>query len=229
MAIYAIGDLHLSYGVPKPMDIFGGWKDYMKRIEENWRRKITPQDTVVLSGDTSWGMSLEEALADFEFLQSLPGQKILLKGNHDYWWTTARKMRSFFDAHGLNSLEILNNNAVVAQGMAICGSRGWLFETGDPQDDKIIAREALRLGMSLEKGKETGLPVLCFLHYPPVYGECISGPIIDVMLQYGVTRCFYGHLHAQACAWALNGSYLGIDFQLISSDFLKFNPMKIEK
>ena len=148
MALYTIGDLHLSLSGDHAMDVFPGWERYVGRIEENWRAKICADDTVVLPGDTSWGMSLEGALADFKFLESLPGKKIMLKGNHDYWWTTKAKMEAFFSAHGLKSLQILNNNCVAVDGVAVCGSRGWLFETGEPFDDKIINREAIRLELS---------------------------------------------------------------------------------
>ena len=141
MALYTIGDLHLSLSGDHAMDVFPGWERYVGRIEENWRAKICADDTVVLPGDTSWGMSLEGALADFKFLESLPGKKIMLKGNHDYWWTTKAKMEAFFSAHGLKSLQILNNNCVAVDGVAVCGSRGWLFETGEPFDDKIINRK----------------------------------------------------------------------------------------
>ena len=149
MALYTIGDLHLSLSGDHAMDVFPGWERYVGRIEENWRAKICADDTVVLPGDTSWGMSLEGALADFKFLESLPGKKIMLKGNHDYWWTTKAKMEAFFSAHGLKSLQILNNNCVAVDGVAVCGSRGWLFETGEPFDDKIINREAIRLELSI--------------------------------------------------------------------------------
>ena len=138
MAVYTMGDLHLSLNSNKSMDIFPGWHDYVRRIEENWRAKITDADTVVLPGDSSWGESLEEALSDFQFLNGLPGRKILLKGNHDYWWNTKSKTTGFFEERGLNTLEILNNNSVVIDEIAVCGSRGWILENGEPFDDKII-------------------------------------------------------------------------------------------
>ena len=145
MAIFVIGDLHLSLGADKPMDKFPGWQGYVQRIRENWLRLVAPGDTVVLAGDTSWGMKLEEAAPDFEFLEQLPGQKLLLKGNHDYWWATARKMEAFFEAQGFASLHLLHNNAYHVEGLALCGTRSWLFEPDEPHDEKVMNRELGRL------------------------------------------------------------------------------------
>ncbi len=228
MAVYTISDLHLSLSGDHSMDVFPGWQGYVERIEQNWREHITDADTVVLPGDTSWGLSLEEALADFAFIDRLPGKKILLKGNHDYWWTTKNKMERFFSEHGLNSLQILHNNSVVVEGMAICGSRGWLFETGEAFDAKIINREAIRLELSLAEAEKTGQPPVVFLHYPPVYGENESPQILDVLCRHRVSRCYYGHIHAAGCRYAVEGRYLGIHFRLVSSDFLRFTPVLVE-
>lgn len=228
IAIYAIGDLHLSLSGDHAMDIFPGWQDYVARIEENWRGKITPEDTVVLPGDTSWGLSLEESLADFQFINDLPGHKILLKGNHDYWWNTKNKISTFFSEHGLNTLEILNNNCVVVGDAAICGSRGWMFETGQPFDDKIINREAIRLDLSITEAVKTGKKPVVFLHYPPVYGENESPQILDVLVRHKVEYCYYGHIHASGCRYAIDGTYLGIKFRLVSSDYLRFDPLLVE-
>lgn len=228
MAIYAIGDLHLSLSGNHSMEVFPGWKDYVSRIEQNWRAKITEGDTVVLPGDISWGLSLEESLEDFRFIHALPGHKIILKGNHDYWWNTKSKVSTFFSVHGLNSLEILNNNSVVVEDAVICGSRGWLFETGQAFDDKIINREAIRLELSIKDAEKTGKTPVVFLHYPPVYGENASPQILDVLVRHGIKQCYYGHIHATGCRYALVGGYMGIDFHLISSDYLKFNPLRVE-
>ncbi len=227
MALYVIGDTHLSLSTNKPMDVFYGWQNYMEILSENWRSKITSQDTVVIAGDVSWGLSLEESLLDFEYLQGLPGQKLLMKGNHDYWWTTRTKMESFFKEHGLDTIKILHNNSVAVEEKAICGSRGWLFEKGEAHDIKIINREAARLEMSLKAAKP-GLEKVVFLHYPPIYGECITAEIIDVLLKYQVKRCYYGHIHSRATAYACNGIYMGIDFQLISGDYIKFDPVLVK-
>lgn len=228
IAIYTIGDLHLSLSGNHSMEVFSGWSRYVERIEKNWRAKITDYDTVVLPGDTSWGMSLEGALADFQFLESLPGKKILLKGNHDYWWSTKNKVSTFFSEHGLNSLEILNNNSIAVEGTAVCGSRGWLFETGEAFDAKIINREAIRLELSIAEAEKTGGTPVVFLHYPPVYGENESPQILDVLVRHRIKLCYYGHIHAAGCRWAIDGTYMGIKFRLVSSDYLEFNPLLVE-
>lgn len=228
MAIYTIGDLHLSLGGDHSMEVFPGWENYVERIAKNWQERVAPEDTVVLVGDTSWGLTLPEALPDFQFLEQLPGKKLLLKGNHDYWWNTKAKISAFFKENGLNSLEILHNNTVVAEGIAICGSRGWIMESGKPLDSKIIQREAIRLELSLEAGKKTGLPIAAFLHYPPVYGENECGPIFDVLERFQVQRCYYGHIHASGYRWAVDGTYRGIRFYLVSSDYRQFLPLQVE-
>lgn len=228
MAVYVIGDLHLSLGGDHSMEVFPGWENYVERIRRNWLATAGPEDTVVLAGDTSWGMSLAEALPDFRFLEELPGKKILIKGNHDYWWATKAKVTAFFEENGLNTLQILNNSAIVADGMAICGSRGWIMENGKAQDDKIINREAARLEISLTEGKKTGVPLAAFLHYPPVYGESECPRILQVLHRFGVCRCYYGHIHASGYRWAVDGVYQGISFRLISSDYRKFQLLRVE-
>lgn len=226
--IYAIGDLHLSLGADKPMDIFRGWSNYMERLEENWRATVQPEDTVVVAGDTSWAMSLEQSLADFRFLDELPGKKLIIKGNHDYWWNSRAKLEAFFTANGFSTLKILHNSAAGVEGKVLCGTRGWLFERGEAHDCKILAREAGRLQLSIDAGKGLDGERIVFLHYPPVYGDEISAEIIDVLLRNDIRRCYYGHIHSSGCAYALNGAYVGIDFRLISSDFLRFQPIKID-
>lgn len=222
-----MGDLHLSLSGNHSMDIFAGWNDYVRRIEQNWRAKITDGDTVVLPGDTSWGLSLEESLADFQFINALPGRKIILKGNHDYWWNTVNKVSAFFSTHGLNTLEILHNNSVVVGETALCGSRGWLFETGEAFDAKIINREAIRLELSITDAEKSGKTPVVFLHYPPVYGENESPQILDVLTRHHISDCYYGHIHASGCRYAIDGTYLGIRFHLVSSDYLCFDPLLV--
>ncbi len=222
MSIFTIGDLHLSFSCDKLMDVFPGWSDYVLRIAQSWNEQVKSEDTVVLPGDVSWGMSLEQALEDFKFIDSLPGKKVIIKGNHDYWWNSRRKMEDFFDKNGLSSLVILHNSFVEADGVAICGTRGWCLEDGAPQDKKVTAREEGRLKASLEAAKPSGLEPVVFLHYPPVFGDSISGGMIDLLLEYNVKRCFYGHLHGPARHMALEGEYLGINFSLVSADHLKF-------
>ncbi len=227
MSIFAIADLHLGFSVDKPMDIFAGWKDHYKKIEENWRQKVKDGDFVIIPGDVSWGLTLEESLEDFRFIHALPGKKILLKGNHDYWWTTRKKMEAFFEQNGLNSIQILHNNAVACENIAVCGSRGWIFEGGDPLDEKIIKREAQRLETSVQMAIQTGLEPVAFLHYPPIYGQQTCPEILDVLVRYPIKRCYYGHIHGAGMAYAFNGNWCGIDFRLISADFLKFDLIQV--
>ncbi|WP_343252699.1 metallophosphoesterase [Ligaoa zhengdingensis] len=229
MSVFAIGDLHLSLGGDKPMDVFPGWQDYVARLEQNWRALISPGDTVILAGDTSWAMTLGATLADFQFIHSLPGEKYLIKGNHDYWWNSRAKMDAYLEANGLTSLHILHNSAVQAEGMALCGTRGWLFEKGEAHDQKILAREAARLQMSIDAARDMQGERVVFLHYPPVYADETSEEIVAVLKKNGIRRCYYGHIHSTGCAYALNGNYEGIEFRLISSDFLRFSPIKIQQ
>jgi predicted phosphohydrolase len=225
MAIFAIGDLHLSLGAEKPMDIFPGWEGYLPRLEKNWRALIQPEDTVVLAGDISWAMKLEDTAADFTFLQNLPGQKLLMKGNHDYWWTTANKMNRYLEAQGFTSLHILHNNAYTAEGYAICGTRSWLFDPGEEHDEKIMNREIGRLKMSLNAAGAG--EKLVFLHYPPVYPGTSAPEVIQTLKEYGIRRCYYGHLHGQSLRYAVQGEVDGICYKLISADGLGFCPYRI--
>lgn len=224
--IYAIGDLHLALSTDKPMDIFGGWDGYMERLEQNWRQTITAADTVVIAGDVSWAMKLPDTEADFRFLESLPGHKLLMKGNHDYWWSTRSKMERYFTESGLNSLEILHNSAVTVEKYALCGSRGWMFENGAPHDRKIVEREAGRIALSLAAAPPDSERLL-FLHYPPAFGGQSIPEFFDVMEQYGVKRCYYGHLHGSATRDATQGYCNGVELRLISADHLKFTPLPI--
>lgn len=228
MSLFVIGDTHLSLSTDKPMDIFGGWKNYMQRLEENWRSVVQPQDTVIIPGDVSWGMSLEQAKEDFLFLHRLPGKKILMKGNHDYWWATRAKMESFLEGNGLDSLSILHNNAVSVEGLSLCGSRGWMFEQGQEHDKKIINREACRIRASLQDAQRFGeQEKVLFLHYPPVFMQDSIPEFFEVMNQYGVRRCYYGHIHSQGCRFAFQGEWCGVQLEMVSADYLRFMPKKI--
>ena len=228
MSLFVIGDTHLSLSTDKPMDIFGGWKNYMQRLEENWRSVVQPQDTVIIPGDVSWGMSLEQAKEDFLFLHRLPGKKILMKGNHDYWWTTRAKMESFLEENGLDSLSILHNNAVSVEGLSLCGSRGWMFEQGQEHDKKIINREAGRIRASLQDAQRFGeQEKVLFLHYPHVFMQDSIPEFFEVMNQYGVRRCYYGHIHSQGCRFAFQGEWCGVQLEMVSADYLRFMPKKI--
>lgn len=229
MALFVIGDTHLSFGSSKPMDVFEGWAGFEEKLQSNWRARVGPEDTVVIAGDFSWAMSLEEAAADFRFLHALPGRKLLVKGNHDYWWTTMAKMDAFKDANGFGSVFFINNNAYAAGGIAVCGTRGWLMEENTPQDTKMIRREAGRLRASVRAAKQLGGEPVAFLHYPPVGPAGACEPILSVLAEEGVTRCYYGHLHSASAARAVTGLYGGIRFSLISGDFLGFRPALVEE
>lgn len=227
MAVYAIADLHLSFGADKPMDVFSGWNDHAQRLEKNWRALVEEGDTVILPGDISWGMSLEQAGADFAFIHRLPGRKILLKGNHDYWWTTAAKFYKFCAEQGFSNMEILHNNCHFYGDIALCGTRGWFYEEdkGGTHDEKVFRRELGRLETSLKAaGKREKL---CFLHYPPRYQGYECPEILELLERYGVRRCYYGHLHAESHRLALQGNWHGIEFRLVSADYVNFRPVKI--
>lgn len=228
MSLFAIADLHLSLGEDKPMDVFSGWNDYVQRLEENWRRLVTEDDTVVIAGDISWAMKLEETLTDFRFIDSLPGKKLLLKGNHDYWWSTKRKMDAYLQENGLASIQILFNNAYRVGEYAVCGTRGWFLENDTPEDVKVLNREVGRLRLSLEEAKKCGGEPVAFLHYPPYYRGVECPEIMDVLLSYGVKNCYYGHIHGKKnfrLAW--EGDYKGVDFRLISCDKVGFMPVLV--
>ncbi len=229
MSLFAIGDTHLSFGTDKPMDVFRGWENYEKKLEDNWRAVVTQADTVVIPGDVTWGMTLDEALEDFRFLDALPGRKIILKGNHDYWWSTKKKADAFFAANGIGTIEILNNNAYRAGDFALCGSRGWFFDSEEAPDRKILLREAGRLRTSVEQAEQLGGEKIAFLHYPPIAGGSVCEEICQVLIDGGVRRCYYGHLHGPALSFAFNGEMFGIEFRLVSADALRFCPKLIEK
>lgn len=227
MALFVIADLHLSLSVDKPMDIFGGWDDYITKLERNWKEIVKDDDMVVIPGDISWGMNFQDSIKDFEFLNSLPGRKIISKGNHDYWWNTKSKMEKFFVENGFNTLNILQNNHYAYENIGICGTRGWINETDIPADKKVLIREAGRLTMSIESALKENLKPIVFLHYPPIFANDYNFEILEVLHKYGIKKCFYGHIHGKGHYNAINGTRDGIDFQLISSDFLKFCPKNI--
>lgn len=229
MSVFAIADTHLSLSDNKPMDIFGGWQDYVSRLESNWRRLVDDDDTVVIAGDISWAMSLEGAKEDFRFLDSLPGKKLIFKGNHDYWWSTMKKMEDFLSQNGFDTLKIMHNNAVSIGDFAVCGSRGWFFDAQSGQDNKIILREAGRVRRSIEYAKALGKEPIVFLHYPPLTSAVVCEEIFDVLKEEGVERCYYGHLHGPSLKNAFTGERDGIKFSLISSDYLGFCPLLVEK
>lgn len=233
MALYTISDLHLSVGVKKPMDIFGGkWQGYMEKIEKHWRAMISPEDTVVIGGDISWGINLKESLPDFQLLSDLPGKKIIGKGNHDLWWCTVRKMKRFFEENEIKNIDFLFNNCFIYDNIGICGTRGWFFEENfkECHDEKIFRRELIRLETSLRAAQAQGVEeILCFLHYPPIFPNFRCGEIITLMQKYGVEQCIYGHLHSDSLRYAVTGVHEGINFRLVSGDYIDFTPVLLKK
>lgn len=226
MALYALGDTHLSLGGNKAMDAFGGaWEGYVEKLRTAFA-DLTEDDGVVLCGDLSWGMSLEEALPDFLFLDGLfPGKKFLVKGNHDYWWTTANKMYQFWAQHGIQNFELLHNNCRFWGGVALCGTRGWFFEEADGHNEKVFHREVLRLETSLKAAGER--EKVCFLHYPPLYQGYICQEIVDLLECYRVSACYYGHLHGGSHRLAREGRQGSVEYHLVAGDYLDFQPVKV--
>ena len=227
MALYAIGDLHLSLGAEKPMDVFGGkWLGYMDKLREGMS-VIGPEDTTVLLGDLSWALNLEGAVKDFAWLNEIPGRKIILKGNHDYWWSTAAKFYRFCQENGFENQWVLNNNHYEYDGWAICGTRGWFFEEdrGGTHDEKVFRRELIRLETSLKAAGEMNKMV--FLHYPPRYRGYECREIIELLERYEVRRCYYGHLHSDSHKLAVEGLWGGVDYRLVSADYIGFKPVTV--
>ena len=229
MSVYAIGDTHLSFSVDKPMDIFKGWDDYAQRLENNWQRLITNEDTVIINGDISWAMGLEQVEKDLQFLNNLNGTKIISKGNHDYWWNTITKMENFCKEKGFDTIKYLHNNAYKVGEIAIAGTRGWFFDAEKDNVDKVMARECARLQRSIDEARKLGGEIVVFLHYPPVSTVKVCEPIMNVLKENDIKRCYYGHLHGGAINGAVNEVYEGIKFQLVSADYLQFCPLFINK
>lgn len=231
MSLFVIADLHLSFGCNKPMDVFPGWKDYTQRLEQNWRSVVKESDTVVIAGDISWAMKLEETEQDFAFIHNLPGEKILMKGNHDYWWSTKSKIDRFLQEKGFTSMKVLHNNAYIVEDTAICGTRGWLYNSETEEDIKIVNREVGRLTASLDDAarQDTHAQPIVFLHYPPVYGNMACAGILDVLETRHIEQCYFGHIHGnQASKKAVRGNYHGIKMHLISCDYVNFMPILVK-
>lgn len=235
MSIYVIGDLHLSFGQDKPMNIFGeNWNDHANKIKNNWIKKVKEDDLVVLPGDFSWAMHLEDAFEDFKYLSKLPGTKLLLKGNHDYWWSTLNKMKNYLNENGFKKIDFIYNSAYLYNNKIIVGTRGWSLQDSE-NSNKMIHRENERLKLSIEDGiKQFGIDkeIICFMHYPPINSKNIMKnnhlEFFSTMKQYNVKRCYYGHLHGKSHIEAINEIVEGIKFQLVSSDYLNFDLIKIE-
>ena len=234
MSIYVIGDLHLSFNTQKPMDIFGeNWTGHEEKIKRDWLQKVKDEDLVVLPGDFSWETYLENTKKDFEYLNSLPGKKILLKGNHDYWWTTITSMRKFLKENNFENIGFLYNNSYEFENKILCGTRGWSI-TDEETNEKLINRELIRLELSLQDGVNkygTDKEIIVFMHYPPITkAKIITGQeakFVEMMRKYKVKRCFYGHLHGTSIADAVEGNIEGIELKLVSADGLDFELQKI--
>ena len=235
MALFALSDPHLSFSTNKPMDIFSqNWENHAEKIKKNWLELVTDEDTVVIPGDISCAMTLDEAREDFAFINSLPGKKIILKGNHDYWWQSLKKLNEFLTADGFETISFLHNTAIYAEGFVICGSRGWSNDPPLSDDDKkIIAREAGRFELSIKEGErlqlkileETGVKpeILVFSHYPHLSPGQDTSPIAEVLIQHGIKRVFYGHLHGR-CESHMPRNITGLSAQILSADVLNFVP-----
>ena len=227
MALYAIGDLHLSLETDKPMDVFGGrWEGYVDKLRAGLS-VIGPEDTTILLGDLSWAMSLADAKEDFAFINAIPGRKIILKGNHDYWWTTLRAFDRFCAENGFREFSVLNNSCFFYGDLALCGTRGWSYDAQKEggHDEKIFLRELGRLERSLQLAGDR--EKYCFLHYPPRYRGYTCPQILELFARYGVTRCYYGHLHAESIRLSLEDTYQGVQYRLVSADFVDFRPQRI--
>ena len=243
MSLFVIADTHLSLSCEKPMDVFGArWRDYTQRLETEWRAVVKEEDTVVIAGDISWGMTVEEAKADFDFLEALPGQKIIMKGNHDYWWQTMAKLDTFVESNQYKTIRFLHNNAYACDDFIICGSRGWYNDDKNKpmrgaDSEKIVAREVVRIGLSLDAGHKLrkelmeqdgkDREVLAFLHFPPIFKGYMCDEIIMELYKKQVERCFFGHIHGSYDA-PLKREYADIEFYFIAADYLAFRPFKIE-
>lgn len=237
MAIYAIGDLHLSFGEDKPMDIFGdNWKNHYEKIKNNWNKKIKDEDTVLLPGDFSWAIDLEGTKKDFEYLNSLPGKKVMINGNHDYWWTTSKKMNDFLEENNFKDIYFIKNNAIQISNLIIVGTRGWSF-TDTENGEKMYNRETIRLENSIKYAYQNfqteNCKIICMLHYPPITKTMIAknepSKYLEILKKYNINHLIYGHLHGESHLDAVEGNVDGVELKLVSSDFLNFEPYCIEK
>ena len=234
MAIYTIGDLHLSFGQNKPMNIFGyNWNNHTEKIKQSWEKNVKPEDTVILAGDFSWATYLEDAKLDFTYINNLPGRKILLKGNHDYWWTTVTHMKNFLQENNFQNIDFLYNNSYCIDNKLIVGTRGWNILDTD-NNNKMINRENGRLELSIQNAIQTygnDKELIAFLHYPPIitsYSNAIEdSAFVNTLHKYNIKKCYYGHLHGNAHKDVIEGNINGVTYKLISADYLNFQLVKI--
>ena len=231
MSIYAIGDLHLSFANPKPMNIFGNnWDNHEEKIKLDWISKVKKEDTVVLPGDFSWAMNLKDTKKDFEYINNLPGRKIMSKGNHEYWWTTVTNIKKFLEENNFSNIDFLYNNSIEVENKLICGTRGWNLNLESKASNKIITREELRLEISIQDAinKNLDKEIIVFMHYPPIIKQNLNTGFFKILKKYNIKRCYYAHLHGNSIREALNGVYDGIEFKLVSADGLDFKLLKID-
>ncbi|MBE6590316.1 MAG: serine/threonine protein phosphatase [Ruminococcaceae bacterium] len=242
MSLFVIADLHLSSDGTKSMEKFGSrWTGYIQKLEKNWRAVVKDEDTVIIPGDISWSLKLEDSLDDLRFLDSLPGQKLIGKGNHDFWWATASKMNAFFEKNSIKTIRMLYNNAYRLDGCIVCGTRGWFVEEGQQNTvgevdyARIVNREVVRLRLSLDEAvklkKESGdetLPILVFLHFPPVWKEFVCHEIVDTLKEYGISTCYFGHIHGAYRERQIT-QVDGIDLVLCAADYLNFVPLIVKR
>ena len=238
MSLFVMADLHLSSDRSKSMEIFGPrWQDYMEKIQKNWNLVVSPEDTVIVPGDISWSLRLEDSLDDFRFLDALNGKKLIGKGNHDFWWSTHSKLRAFWEKNQISTVDILYNNAHRFENCIVSGTRGWFVEenqqhtVGNVEHAKIVNREAIRLRLSLEeavklRGEDKDLPIVVFLHFPPVWNDFVCREILDVLHEFEIKTCYFGHIHGAYYA-PRTQSFEGIDFTICAADYLNFTPLPV--
>ena len=232
MSVFTLADLHLSFSTNKPMDIFGSaWDNHVEKLEEYWNYMVLPEDTVVVPGDISWAMNMDEAIEDFRFINSLNGKKIIMKGNHDYWWQSMKKLGEFTKEHSFDTISFLHNTAEIAENLIICGSRGWSCESSPSAEDrKINAREAIRFELSITEAEKLNADsqreIVVFSHYPVLFPGEETSPILEVLVRHNVKRLYYGHLHGVRENQLLKRAG-GIDLELVSADFRHFTPVRV--
>lgn len=229
MSIYAISDLHLSFNTNKPMDIFG-WNDYEEKISQDWRTNVKEEDLVLLPGDFSWEMKLENTYKDFQFINNLPGKKLLLKGNHDLWWTTLKRMREFLKEKEFNNIDFIYNNSYEFENYIIAGTRGWNLVSENIDDKKIKDRELLRLENSILDGIQKygeDKPIIVCMHYPPLLKDLKNNEFTRILEKYNVKYCLYGHLHGKSHINVFDGIYNNVNYKMVSCDYTGFKLIKI--
>lgn len=237
MSVFVISDLHLSTNADKSMEVFGSrWQNYTERLKNNWNALVESNDTVIVPGDISWGLTLDDAIPDLTFLDQLKGKKIIGKGNHDFWWQTLTKIKKAFTEHNITTIDILYNNSYIVENMIVCGTRGWyngdkqIAVTNPTDNQKIVNREAIRLRLALQSAQkqqaETGYPIIVFLHFPPVWSDLVCREIMDVLHEFDIKKCYFGHIHGFTEA-PREFVFENVSFSLVSSDHINFTPEPI--